>query len=168
VYQGKAAVHTVDLINNTCISSQKYVVLYINVTFIKDSITAGEIIEDVLKTEISDNRLGNLPVSGTQYKVIFHGVTLGEYEVKAGECVRVCCGAGGPIVLERSCSPTVRCEGIRTTKEEADNCPNESNAKCKDVDCPDPGNDNACSSLTPSFALLLLLMVASFLKITAY
>ena len=74
MYQGKAAVHTVDLINNTCISSQNYVVLYINVTFIKDSITAGEIIEDVLKTEISDNRLGNLPVSGTQYKVIFHGM----------------------------------------------------------------------------------------------
>jgi len=167
VYKDKAIVHTVDLINSTCISSTNYVVVYINVTFMKDSIKAGVYIDEVLKAEISNNRLGDLPVSGTQYKVTFPGVILEDHKVKAGECVRVCCGAGGPLVFERTCSPAVRCEGIRTTKEEKDHCPGEKYGNtCKDAVCPDP--DKACSSLTPSFALLLLLTVASFLKITAY
>jgi len=166
VYKDKAVVHTVDLINSTCISSQKYVFVYINVTFVKGSIMAGEIIEEVLKAEISDNLLVDLPVSGTQYKVTFTGVNL-DYIIKDGECKRVCCGAGGEVVLERTCSPSVRCEGIAMkTKKDAGHCPGESKATCKDVVCGDP--DKACSSLTPSFALFLLLTVASFLKITAF
>ena len=72
--EDKAEVYKVDLINSTCISSQKYVLVYINVTFVKGSIKAGVFIEEVLKAEISNNRLGDLPVSGTQYKVTFTGM----------------------------------------------------------------------------------------------
>jgi len=76
VYEDKddSDVHTVDLINSTCFSSPEYVVMYINVTFIKGSIKAGVIIEDVLKDAIKDNLLGDLPVISTQYKVTFIGM----------------------------------------------------------------------------------------------
>jgi len=62
-------------------------------------------------------------------------VTLG-FKVKSGECKRVCCGAGGAVVMSQTCTPQNRCEGIgNSTKEEAGHCPGEEKNTCSDVKC---------------------------------
>ena len=66
------------------------------------------------------------------------GVIL-KYVVKAGECQRVCCGAGGPLVLEQKCTPSDKCEGIKLgTKEEIGHCHKEEIGTCGNEDCTTP------------------------------
>ena len=60
------------------------------------------------------------------------GITI-SYKPKSGECDRVCCnGAGGPLTVEGSCSPTDKCAGIELAdKQEDGHCPGESKGTCK-------------------------------------
>ena len=72
MYQSASVtVITVDLANGTCQST--YVIVYVKVTFKLGGIPQGKYVKDVLATAIGDNRLGDLPVSGTTYQVHFQG-----------------------------------------------------------------------------------------------
>ena len=60
--------------------------------------------------------------------------------IKAGECNRVCCGAGGELELVEECTPSNKCEGIKlNTKQEKGHCHGESPGTCKDEECPTDG-----------------------------
>jgi len=54
-----------------------------------------------------------------------------DYKPKAGQCKAVCCdGGGGELTVERSCTPTDKCEGIEPDeKQENGHC----DTTCKDV-----------------------------------
>ena len=67
---------------------------------------------------------------------LFAGVKI-TFEIKDGECKRVCCdGAGGPVVMVSSCSPQDgdnrdRCQGFKPEeKQEGDHCPGEEKDLC--------------------------------------
>ena len=71
------------------------------------------------------------------------GVSL-DYGIKDGECQRVCCGAGGPVVMVQKCTPNDKCEGfLAKTREEAEHCHGEAKDTCSSTDCttqaPDKG-----------------------------
>ena len=61
------------------------------------------------------------------------GVTF-TYSIKEGQCEAICCGAGGPLTLQRVCTPEDKCEGIEPAeKEEEGHCPGEEKATCPDT-----------------------------------
>ena len=61
-----------DLISISC-GSGNYVIIYIEVTFRLGLIPNNEYIEPKLKTEIQDNKFGDLPVDGSFVNVTFVG-----------------------------------------------------------------------------------------------
>ena len=72
----QVTVISVYLTSSTC-DSNNYVALCSKVTF-KLGIEANKFIETILKEEIKDKYLGNLPVSDTWYNVTFEG----NYQIK--------------------------------------------------------------------------------------
>ncbi|XP_015755175.1 PREDICTED: uncharacterized protein LOC107334716 isoform X6 [Acropora digitifera] len=142
-----------------------YVKVVVTITF-KPGIRFS--IEEVIKTEVSDNLLKNLPVNGTLVEVAFIGVKI-TFEIKEGECKRVCCdGSGGPVYMVSSCEPqdgkNNSCDGFKSEeKQEDDHCPGEANDLC-DSTCDSSEGDRASSVQCTSFALVGLLPVATFFK----
>jgi len=61
------------------------------------------------------------------------GVTL-KYKPKDGQCQTVCCdGVGGPLTVERECTPTDKCEGIEPDEKKEDgHCPGTCSDTCDD------------------------------------
>ena len=70
--------------------------------------------------------------------MLIAGVTLG-YNIKDGECQRVCCEAGGPVVMVETCTPKdnkYKCEGfLAKTREELKHCHGETNDLCSSKPC---------------------------------
>ncbi|XP_044175161.1 uncharacterized protein LOC122958376 isoform X2 [Acropora millepora] len=141
-----------------------YVKVVVMITF-KPGI--GFSIEEVIKTEVSDDSLVSLPVNGTLIEVAFIGVKI-TFKIKEGECKRVCCeGAGGPVSMVSSCNPqdgnNNRCQGFKSgEKKEGDHCPGEANDLCSST-C-DSSEENRGSVQCPSFVLLGILAIATFFK----
>ncbi|XP_044175164.1 location of vulva defective 1-like [Acropora millepora] len=125
-------------------------------------------IEVDIKAQISGNFLGNLRVDGARVEVAFIGVRI-TFEIKEGECKRVCCdGPGGQVYMVSSCKPqdgnNDSCDGFKSEeKQEDDHCPGEANDLCSST-CDSTKGDRASSVQCPSFALVGLLPVATFFK----
>ena len=67
------------------------------------------------------------------------------YNIKDGECQRVCCGAGGPVVMVEKCTPKdskYKCEGfLAKEREETKHCHGEENDLCASTTCTTPAPD---------------------------
>ena len=57
------------------------------------------------------------------------------YVPKEGECQAICCdGAGGPLTVQRVCTPEDKCKGIESAEKEEDgHCPGEEKGTCPDT-----------------------------------
>ena len=85
------------------------------------------------------------------------------YNIKEGECDRVCCdGAGGPVKMIPTCKSRSGDSCCGEEKEEDDHCPGEREDLCSEI-CDDSAS-SASSVQYPSFALVGLLAVATFFK----
>ena len=69
------------------------------------------------------------------------GVSL-DYGIKDGECQRVCCGAGGPVVMVQKCTPEDKCQGfLPKTRTESEHCHGEDKDLCSSKPCTIPAPD---------------------------
>ena len=73
------------------------------------------------------------------YNIFIVGVKL-EYVIKDGECQRVCCGAGGPVIMIQTCTPKDKCQGfLPKNRTESKHCHGEENDLCSSKPCPNKG-----------------------------
>ena len=84
------------------------------------------------------------------------------YNIKEGECERVCCdGAGGHVKMIPTCKSDDSC--CSKEKEEDGHCPGEPNDLCSST-CDGDSSASSVQVQCPSFALVGLLAVATFFK----
>ncbi|XP_015755168.1 PREDICTED: uncharacterized protein LOC107334714 isoform X2 [Acropora digitifera] len=154
---------TITLQTTQCMGN--YVKVLVKITF-KPGIRFN--IEEDIKNEVKDNLLKNLSVNGTLVEVAFIGVEI-TFNIKDGECQRVCCdAAGGHVKMVSSCeSQTANnssCEGFKSEeKEEEGHCPGEAEDLCSSA-CDNIAGDRGSVHGT-SLAILGLLAVATLFKL---